>query len=186
MFTERFAKGRIHRLQFTPDGGSLIVEDAGSRQVDFTESVRWWSLAGVGTHCVDLVRWIARPIAGEGVELRSLLTRGVHKGPHDETAILAMRFASGATAEVVASVLFDSTSTVEVFGSTASAVCDGTLGPHGAGSIRVGGAELAFLPVDPYAGELADFAEAVRTGRSPEVDGTEGLHNVEILCEAAP
>lgn len=147
---------------------------------------RWWSLAGVGTHCLDMVRWMMVPNAGEVVELEALTTHAVWKGPHDETALLMMRFASGATAEIVASVLFDSKPTIEIFGSRASAACEGTLGPHGMGSIRARGAELEFIAEDPYKGEIADFVAAIREGRAPEVDGAEGLRNVELLVQAAP
>jgi 1,5-anhydro-D-fructose reductase (1,5-anhydro-D-mannitol-forming) len=147
---------------------------------------RWWGLAGVGTHAIDMVRWMMLPTCGEVVEVRSMTTRAVFGGPHDETALVMMRLASGATAEVVSSVVFDSTPTVEIFGSAASAACEGTLGPHGSGHVRARGAEVEFTPVDPYEGEIADFVAAIRGDRSPEVDGHEGLRNVELLVEAAP
>jgi predicted dehydrogenase len=83
-------------------------------------------------------------------------------------------------------VLFDSTPRVELYGTGGQAVCEGTLGPHGRGTIRLGTQELAFEPVNPYAGEIADFAAAIREGRDPEVPGEEGLRNVAILLEAAP
>lgn len=147
---------------------------------------RWWPLAAVGTHELDLIRWMMVPSCGEVIEVRSVLSRAIHRGPHEETAIVSMRFASGATAELTASVLFDSTSMLEVYGSAASAICEGVLGPHGAGRIRLRGAELPFAIQDPYAGEIADFVDAIARSRAPEVDGEEGLRNVELLTEAAP
>ncbi len=42
---------------------------------------------------------------------------------------------------------------------------------------------LDFPVEDPYVGEIDDFARAVRDGRPPEVDGAEGLRNVELLEE---
>jgi 1,5-anhydro-D-fructose reductase (1,5-anhydro-D-mannitol-forming) len=151
-----------------------------------TEVGRWWALAGVGTHCLDLARWLLMPSQGEVVELASVISRAVWKGPNDETAIVALRFAGGATAEIVASVLFDAPTRVELLGADARAVCKGTLGPFGAGSITVGGAPLAFAPGSPYVGELADFVAAVNEERDPEVPGEEGLRNVELLVAAAP
>ena len=147
---------------------------------------RWWALAGVGTHCIDLARFFLMPEAGEVVEIRSLCSRAVYRGPHEETAIVAMRFASGATAEIMSSVLFESTPMVEIHGSTGSALCEGTLGPHGAGRVRVRGAEITFPFDDPYAGEIANFVASITESRPPEVDGEEGLRNVAILAEAAP
>jgi len=38
-------------------------DDANWRAHD--EVGRWWSLAGVGTHCLDLIRWIMLPSCGE-------------------------------------------------------------------------------------------------------------------------
>ena len=150
---------------------------------------RWWGLAGVGTHCLDLVRWFMVPTCGEVVEVKSLITRAVWKGPHDETAVVALRFASGASAEIVTSVLFDAPTSVEIHGTRGSAMCEGTLGPHGAGSIRVRAKagepqDLLFKPVNPFVGEIADFVAAIRDKRAPEVDGEEGARNVEILSEA--
>ena len=59
----------------------------------------------------------------------------------------------------------------------------GTLGPHGRGRIETAEGPLEYEPVDPYRGELEDFARAVREDRPPEVDGAEGLRNVELLVE---
>jgi hypothetical protein len=73
MFTERFAKGRVQRLQFTPDGGFLMVEDAGSRQVDFTESVRWWSLANRKETRTEIVNAQHVAVAADGSALAAYL-----------------------------------------------------------------------------------------------------------------
>jgi predicted dehydrogenase len=151
-----------------------------------SEVGRWWSLATVGTHALDLTRWMMVPSCGEVTELRALCTRDVWGGPHEETAMVSMRFASGATAEVTASVLFDSTPTLEIFGTSGSAVCEGTLGPHGKGRIVSRGQEIVFSPSDPFVAEIADFARAIRERRAPEVGGEEGLRNVELLVRAAP
>jgi len=146
---------------------------------------RWWALAAMGTHCVDFVRWMLRP-QGEVVEVRAVRSHAVYGGPHEETAVVALRFARGATAEIVVSTVFDSLPRVEIFGSQASAVCDKTLGPRGGGTILIGDQALGFEVVDPYAGEIADFMAAVREQRAPEVDGAEGARNIEILEAAAP
>ena len=58
------------------------------------------------------------------------------------------------------------------------------LGPHGGGVIRTGDGEIAFEPVDPYVGEIRDFVEAIGDDRSPEVDGSMGARNVDLLVRA--
>lgn len=145
---------------------------------------RWWGLAGVGTHCLDQIRWLMTPACGEIVVQENLISREVWKGPHDETALVSLAFESGATAEICTSVLFNAPKRMEVFASDTYAICDDTLGPHGAGDISIGGEPMEFEVLNPYAGEIADFVAAVRDGRPPEVDGREGLRNVETLVAA--
>lgn len=145
---------------------------------------RWWGLAGVGTHCLDQVRWLMVPSCGEVVVQENLISREVWKGPHDETALISLGFESGATAEICSSVLFDAPRRMEVFGSSSYAICDDTLGPHGSGAIRIGTKPMDYQVSNPYVGEIADFVAAVAEGRAPEVDGREGLRNVATLVAA--
>ena len=145
---------------------------------------QWWSLAAVGTHCLDLIRWIMVPSCGEVESINGMLSNKVWGGPHDETAILSMRFESGATAEFCSSVLIEAPSKAEIYGADGYAICDGTLGPHGAGTIQINGNELEYETENPYAGEIQDFVNAIREERSPEVDGREGARNVELLVMA--
>ena len=145
---------------------------------------RWWSLAGVGTHCLDQVRWLMVPSCGEIVVQENLISREVWKGPHDETALISLGFESGATAEICSSVLFNAPKRMEVFGSDSYAICDDTLGPHGGGEISIGGEPMEYQVSNPYVGEIADFVAAVAEGRAPEVDGREGMRNVATLVAA--
>ena len=115
-----------------------------------------------------------------------MVSREVWRGPHDETAVVALRFESGATAEFTSSVLFRAPSRMELYGSQGYAIATGTLGPHGAGAIETPNGPLAFTPRDPYVGEIDDFVAAVRSGRAPAVDGAEGVRNVELLTQACP
>ena len=145
---------------------------------------RWWGLAGVGTHCLDQVRWLMVPSCGEIIVQENLISHDVWKGPHDETALVSLGFESGATAEICSSVLFNAPKRMEVFGSDTYAVCDDTLGPHGGGAISIGGDPMEYQVRNPFAGEIADFAAAVAEGRAPEVDGREGVRNVATLVAA--
>ena len=147
---------------------------------------RWWSLAAVGTHCLDAIRWIMGPSCGVIVGLQSTISNAAWQSPHDETAIVALKFESGATAEFCSSVQFQAPSRLEVYGSTGYAICEDTLGRGGTGTVRTHQGEVLYTPVNPYAGEIADFAAAIREGRPPEVDGQEGLRNVELLAAAFP
>ncbi len=144
---------------------------------------RWWSLAGVGTHCLDLIRWLMVPTCGEVEQVKSVLSNAVWRGPHDESAVVALRFESGATAEFCSSVNFESPHRMEIYGSDGYAICTDTLGALGAGTIQTRDGDLEFSVANPYVGEVLDFAAAIRDERAPEVDGREGRRNVELLLE---
>ena len=126
-----------------------------------------------------------RPESGEIVSIHAVTGGSVWNSPHDETAVLSARFESGATAEFCTSVLFDSASRIEIYGSEGTVICDDTLGRHGSGTIMFNGSPLEYEVANPYAGEIRDFVEAIQDGRPPEVDGQEGTRNVELLIEAA-
>lgn len=149
------------------------------------EFSRWWALAGTGTHAIDMVRWWLVESCGEVDQVRALATRGVWKGPNEETASIALRFENGATADILCSTVFDSPTRLEVYGTEGSVICDGTLGPVGEGSIVVGEEQISYTPVNPYAAQLEDFVAAIRTYREPEVTGMEALRNMDIMLHAA-
>lgn len=145
---------------------------------------RWWSLAGVGTHCLDQLRWFMRPTCGEIVEMKSLISNDTFGSPHDETAILSFRFENGATGELCSSVLFPGPRRMELYGSGGYALCENTLGPTGDGTIVTHAGDLSYTPQNPYVGEIEDFVAAVKYDRPPEVDGEEAMHNVDLLLKA--
>ncbi len=142
---------------------------------------RWWSLAGVGTHCLDFVRWVLLPTAGEVDSMQSLVSQSVWRGPHDETAILALRFRSGATAEIASSVLFDSPSRFEIYGSKGFAICEATCGREGAGRIYTHKGPLEFKVTNPFLGQIEGFSHSLSRGLEPEVSGEEGEKNIALL-----
>ncbi len=101
-----------------------------------------------------------------------------------KTAIVAVKFENGATAEVLCSVVFRAPRVVEIYGTDGSIVCTETLGPRGTGTIKMGEEPVEFVAKDPYAAELTNFIEAVRNDEEPLVDGDEGVENV-VLLEAS-
>lgn len=142
---------------------------------------RWWSLAAVGTHCLDLISWLMVPSCGPIVDVQSTLNSDVHGGPHDESAVVMLRFASGATACVVAQMNYTSIRAVEIVGSKGAVLCLDTLGPRGSGTISHNRQNVPFVVCDPYQAELADFVAAIRGGNSPLVNAGDGLANVNLL-----
>ncbi len=144
---------------------------------------RWWTLAATGSHCIDLIHWFAP--ASEIAERKSVVGRQVWGGSHDETAVVAFHFKDGVTAESISSVVFEAPTRLEIYGSKDYAVCEGTLGRHGKGTVSIGGKFLEFAPANPFEGEIRDLVDAVREDRAPEVSGEDGIWVVDELIAAA-
>ncbi|WP_371815105.1 hypothetical protein [Bradyrhizobium sp. CCBAU 51753] len=106
---------------------------------------------------------------------RSLISRKAWGGPHDETALIALQYSDSLTAEITTSVWFNSPSRVEIYGDKGFAMCEGTLGGRGEGTILINGQALECTPTVPFDGEIADFAAAVREDREPEVPALQGF-----------
>ncbi|MBL8680257.1 MAG: Gfo/Idh/MocA family oxidoreductase [Myxococcales bacterium] len=178
-------KGAIGRVRHARVQWTFAAPDATNWRAS-ADVGRWWALASVGTHGLDLLRWVMVEAAGEVVEMKSLSSSPKFGVARDESTILTMKFADGSTAELFASVLFRAPRRVELFGDGGYAEATGTLGPWGKGEIRINDTLLEYTPTNPYVGELEDFAAAVRERRSPAVDGREALRNVELLERALP
>ena len=173
-----FGELRHMRLQW-----SWYTDDASNWRAS-AEVGRWWSLAGVGTHMLDQIRWFMLPTAGEVVDLSSIIARQRFGGPHDETAVVALRFESGATAELCSSVMFEAPRRMEVYGTKNYAICENTLGLSGTGKIWTRSEGFDFEVKNPYRGEIEDFISAIREDRPAEVGGEEAARNVDLLLRA--
>lgn len=163
---------------------SSLAPDAGNWRAD-TDVGKWWSLAGVGTHCLDQILWFMEPTCGEVVEVKSVISREVWNGPNDETALIAMKFANGATADLCSSVVFAGPTQFELYGTKGFARGEGSVGISGEGRMWTDKGDWEFPVIDPYQLEIEDFAAAVRDDRAPEVDGVMGRRNTEILLKAS-
>ena len=137
----------------------------------------------MGTHLVDLSRWILQPAHGEMTQIKGVIARENWQGAHDETAAAVFKFESGATAEICTSVLFDAPSRLEIYGAKGWAICEDTFGRGGAGRIFTNDGEFEFPVVNPFVGQLDDFVQAIQQRSKPEVDVVEGARNAQILLE---
>lgn len=156
----------------------------GSNWRSSPETGRWWSLAANGTHCLDLVRWIMTPSEGEVNQLTCLISQSKFNSPHDESAIVALRFDSGATAEIHVSVQYHSDSRIEIYGDLGEVRMEATMGRHGKGDIYHNGNRVLFEPQNPFLGELNNFVTSIQSNSTPEVSAEEGKRNVELLLSA--
>jgi predicted dehydrogenase len=110
---------------------------------------RWWSLSATATHCLDLARWFGADM-DDWAQFTAVLSNTKWQAPRDETAVIAGRFVSGPTVEVLSSVQFDEYTRVEIFGDGGVATCARTFGQDGAGEIHLNGEPLAFTPSSPF------------------------------------
>ena len=166
---------RVHWTFRAPDGGNWRSHP---------DTGRWWSLAANGTHCLDLIRWFVLPTEGEIEQVASIISRAKFDSPHDESAVLALQFESGATAEICVSVQYQSAPRVEIYGDKGWIRMEDTLGRHGGGHIQHNGEPVVFKQMNPFLSELSDWIAAVDERRPPEVTGEEGRKKVEWLLKA--
>lgn len=151
----------------------------------FSDVGHWWSMAAVGTHCLDLIRWFMCETCGEVTSVKSTISSTVWNVSHDETALISFAFESGATAELCSSIIFEAPRRVEIYGDKGYVICEDTLGAEGAGTIVTKTGTVEFPISNPFVGEVVNFVDAASKGIRPEVDGEEGLRNVETLTDAA-
>jgi 1,5-anhydro-D-fructose reductase (1,5-anhydro-D-mannitol-forming) len=116
-------------------------------------------------------------------QIESVIAREKWKGAHDETAAAVFKFEGGATAEICASVLFDAPSRLEIYGSKGWAICENTFRPRSRRPHLDQRRRIAFPVVNPFAGMLDDFVQAIHQRSKPEVDVVEGARNAQILLE---
>lgn len=142
---------------------------------------RWWVLAALGSHVVDLAEWLLSPTCGPIETVRALTADGVHHQHADESAAFVLRFTNGALATLDVSSVDAPTKRILITGATGEIVCRDTLGAHGAGTVHVNGAARSFDVQNPYAAELRAFVQAVRTGQDATPSAEDGVRNVSWL-----
>ena len=132
------------------------------------EGARFWSLAALGTHGIDLALWIASASHGVAVEATDIAALVEPRSGRDHAAEVTMRL--GATlAHVSVSVVHRAVSRVLVSGDAGELEAIGTLGARGDGELLhraplKGAVAVAFEPANPYAAQLRDFVARAPRG----------------------
>lgn len=144
---------------------------------------KWWSLAAVGAHCIDLARWFSNDF-DDWAKFSSITSHNIWNSKHDEAAIIAGQFMSGANVSITSSVQFGHFDRLELFGSAGQAICRNTFGRKGAGEIILNDQLLNYETRSPFIGQIEHFLDSVKTRKSPSSDGYVGLRNVKDLVLA--
>jgi predicted dehydrogenase len=190
--------------------GRLTLGDAyvkWFRSQEYYDSRPWrgtWALDGGGAlmnqaiHSVDLLTWLMGPV----VEVRALAATLAHERIEVEDAVVAtLRFNNGALGviEATTAIYPGYLRRIEIHGTGASAVLeeedlkvwdfakprkqDGEIRDRMARSKSTAGgaSDPAAIGHHGHASEYRDFVAAIRQGRPPAIDGSEGRRSVEIV-----
>jgi predicted dehydrogenase len=184
--------------------GKLVMASAyvkWYRTDEYYASARWrgtMALDGGGAlinqaiHTVDLLRWIAGPIASLSAFSDKILHPQIEG---EDTLVAALRFRNGALGviEAATSVYPGFKRRVEITGTEGTAVLDGdnittwalrdrspNPAPPG-GEISDGSANPMAIDCEGHRRVMDDFAAAIREDRPPAVDGREGRLALEVV-----
>jgi UDP-N-acetyl-2-amino-2-deoxyglucuronate dehydrogenase len=172
------------------------------RPPDYYSSSRWrgtWALDGGGAlmnqgiHTVDLLLWLAGPVA----RVTARTATRLHQIEVEDTAVAILEFASGALGvlEAATSIYPGYARRVELTGSEGTLILENdrltaidlkNASPSDANSASdAAPAASRSSPVVADASAhrrvIEDFIDAIRTGRSPACDAQEGRKSVELV-----
>ncbi|HMY17659.1 MAG TPA: Gfo/Idh/MocA family oxidoreductase [Polyangium sp.] len=143
---------------------------------------RFWSLAALGTHAIDL----AMMLAGSARVTDVMALCEPHAGV-DHAAEVSFRLGEGTLVHVSTSILHRAVSRVFVAGDRGEMEATGTLGARGAGELGFRSAgkpmqPLAFEATNPYETQVRDFVSRIPQGYQSD---PHLLANVSILDRIA-
>lgn len=157
------------------------------------------ALMNQGIHQVDLLQWFMGPVK----RVQAQITRRLHEGLEvEDTATVMLEFTSGAFGVIEGSTAIwpGHPARVEVHGTEGSACLeDGAIkswqfkkrraadagieaamnreSELGSGA----GDPLSALKIEGHRRQIDDFSKAIRSGRSPRIDGREGRNAVALI-----
>lgn len=140
----------------------------------------WFALAALGSHALDLVAWLT------GARRANVFATKVTQNAAGRDERVAMHLElDGIAASIRVSVVDRPSKYLRISGSNGFVECRDTLGGRGEGEIVFqDGERLAFVPVNPYAAQIADFVAAVREDRDPDANAAAGILNADWLAQA--
>ncbi len=143
------------------------------------QGARFWSLAALGTHGIDLALWLAGAGAATECDVAALT---LPRGAIDRAAEVTMRLGD-VLAHVSVSVAHRAVSRVLVTGDAGELEAIGTLGARGDGELlhrapRQSPVAIAFEAESPYAAQLRDFVARAPRGYAED---PAFLANLDIL-----
>src|SRR5579859_7745070 len=199
------AARRVHELIADGAFGTLVLANAHIlwwRSQEYYDSGEWrgsWALDGGGVlmnqsiHSIDLLQWFMGPVQSVCAYTGTL----AHRMETEDTAVAALRFASGALGSISATTsAYPGVSTrLEILGAEGSAVIENDrmsylhLKREGEEEVGPYGLETG-EPVQPGSQEpegdahllqIEDIVQEIRRDGTPMVDGAAARHDVAII-----
>jgi len=121
---------------------------------------KWWSLAAVWAHCIDLSRWFWNDMK-DWKNFSATIANNLWNGPHDESALISAQLQSWPTVEIVSSIQFWPYTRIELFWDTGTAICNETLWRYGAGDIQINNQNIIFKTQSPFVNQLENIIDAI-------------------------
>ena len=162
-----------------PGKGTWLVEGGGA-------------LINQAIHQVDLLRWFAGPIRDVWATWQ---LGAAHSIESEDNLSAVLRYANGATGVIQASTAIwpGYPERLELHGTKGTAVITGdrlttwdVQDDHGttppiAREASSGASDPMAISLDPFERQFRDFADAIRTGRTPAISGGDGLAALEVV-----
>jgi UDP-N-acetyl-2-amino-2-deoxyglucuronate dehydrogenase len=157
-----------------------------------------WEIEGGGAlinqavHQVDLLRWLIGPVQ----DVWGTWQLGAaHKIESEDNLSAVLRFANGAAGVIQASTAFwpGYPERIEIHGTKGTAIVTGdkltTWDVHDdygstppiSQQAASGASDPMAISLEPFERQFRDFADAIRTGRTPAVSGRDGLLALEVV-----
>jgi predicted dehydrogenase len=145
-------------------------------------------LIQLGIHHVDTLQYLFGPI----VKVQGWKRRALVRADIDDVTCTLLEFESGLLGYLGSSYASSEACWIKIYGTIANAHYDQHLGltmsqdswEHGpVREQRATGTELK-APIPTMREEVAEFAECIRTGKKPDVDGVQALRNLVVVLAA--
>jgi UDP-N-acetyl-2-amino-2-deoxyglucuronate dehydrogenase len=157
-----------------------------------------WDVEGGGAlinqaiHQVDLLRWLIGPVEDVWATWQ---IGAAHEIESEDNLSAVLRFANGATGVIQASTAFwpGYPERVELHGTRGSAIVTGDRlttwdvrddrggTPPISHQAASGASDPLAISLEPFERQFQDFADAIRTGRTPAVSGRDGLLALDVV-----
>ncbi len=161
------------------------------------------SLADMGGHCIDILEYI---FGCKVVKVSCMINNIIHDYEVEDTSVFICKFENGAFGFIDNCFNIPDKSSkniLEVYGSSGSIICSGTIGQDSNGNAEVfletqqseynakqirqlknKGIKIKTQKRNIYEAEIEYFANCIENNLEPEISGELGLHHVKII-EAA-